>query len=144
MNICIPIEKDRGLKSPICLHFGTAPKFLIIDCLTMEYQVVDNLNTVNDNQKSLIQCLVGYAVKSVMVNGINLDSLHSLQSANISVFSSTEDTVEAIVNAYNANKVNPVTLGEPCSRKVGDKSFSIPVCGKGPFNRRGGGCLGGC
>ena len=31
MRICIPIDKDLGLDSPICGHFGSAPFFLIAD-----------------------------------------------------------------------------------------------------------------
>jgi len=34
MKLCIPISEDRGLDSPICGHFGSAPAFLLVDTET--------------------------------------------------------------------------------------------------------------
>lgn len=31
MNLCIPVTQDLGLQSPVCMHFGSAPLFLIVD-----------------------------------------------------------------------------------------------------------------
>ncbi len=31
MNICIPVNEDKGLQSPVCAHFGSAPAFMIVD-----------------------------------------------------------------------------------------------------------------
>ena len=31
MNICIPITRDNGIQSPVSLHFGSAPLFMVVD-----------------------------------------------------------------------------------------------------------------
>jgi predicted Fe-Mo cluster-binding NifX family protein len=140
MNICIPIEENQGMKSRMCLHFGTAPKFVIVDTDTMMFEVVDN-----PERPRLMRFLSARKVESVVVGGIGLASLDELHAASISVYSSTEDTIEEIVHAFNTGTINPVTLGAPCQqRKGGSRSFELPSCGLGVSGKRRGDCSGGC
>jgi predicted Fe-Mo cluster-binding NifX family protein len=145
MNICIPIEENLGMKSRMCLHFGTAPKFVIVDTDTLMFEVVDN-----PDRRRLMRFLRELKVGSVVVGGIGLSALDELHAADIAVYSSGEDTIEEIVHAFNTGTINPVTLGAPCHRKGGGRSFAIPSCGLGTSGRGGasgrgnGDCSGDC
>ncbi|HUK64176.1 MAG TPA: NifB/NifX family molybdenum-iron cluster-binding protein, partial [Dongiaceae bacterium] len=44
MNLCIPVEADRGLASRVSPHFGSAPAFLIVDARTDRYKAITNVN----------------------------------------------------------------------------------------------------
>ncbi len=140
MNICIPIEENLGIKSRMCLHFSTAPKFILIDTDTLMFEVKDA-----PDRRSLKHFLTAHEVKSVVVGGIGLSSLDELHAADIAVYSSAEDTIEEIVHAFNTGTINPVTLGESCRRGGGiGRSFSVPSCGCGGPKRGGGDCSGEC
>jgi predicted Fe-Mo cluster-binding NifX family protein len=144
MKLCIPIDENRGLSSDLCLHFSTAPKFLVIDIQTMSFEVLDNPDDARSAPDRLLRLLSEHDVKSAVVGGIGLTALDSLCDAGISVFSSAEDTVSKIVQAFKAGTTNPVTLGTACSKQSVGRGFSLPVCGQKMGRRHGGSCSGGC
>ena len=49
MNVCIPISEDRGLASPVCGHFGSAPAFLVVDTETRSHRVLANTNAHHEH-----------------------------------------------------------------------------------------------
>ena len=42
MRVCIPVEKNEGAESKPYNHFGSAPKFLIVNLEGEEIEVIDN------------------------------------------------------------------------------------------------------
>lgn len=144
MKLCIPIDENLGLSSDLCLHFSTAPKFLIVDIQTMSFEVLDNQDGGCRAAEHLPRLLSAHNVKSVVVGGISLTALDSLHDAGISVFSSTEDTVLKIVQAFNDGTINPVALKTSCNRRSVGRNFSLPVCDRNMGRRHGGSCSGGC
>lgn len=127
MNICIPIEEDKGLSSEICLHFGSAPKYMIVDTRTLTYRVVSN----GEGDCSAEQ-LAGDDIHSVVVGGIGLRSLSEFREAGISVVSTREDQVREIVASFNAGEVNPVDLQHTCRFQSAGRGFrGSGGCGQG-------------
>ena len=124
MTICIPINEDKGLKSELCLHFTTAPNFMIIDPSTLQLNVIDNegIGTAQPVDE-LVALLSEYAVSSAVVGGINPVVLRELQRVGISVFSSARDNVDDIVAAFTAGDVTPVTLDSHCSNRHTGRGF---------------------
>ena len=143
MNLCIPIDENLGLESAICLHFSTAPKLMVIDPETLSFEIFENPDCAPDEPRNLLSFLREFRVTSVVVGGIGVAVLDYLNAAGISVFSSTEDKVSEIVDAFNKGTINPVTLGAPCHGASAGRRFSIPGCGR-KYGGQGGGCTGGC
>ena len=142
MKIGIPIDEDKGLLSQICLHFGKAPKFLVVNTQTKKFNVINNGDTATaSRQSSVVALLSAQKVSSVVVGGIGLGALDTLQSAGIAVYSSAKDTVDEIVEEVNAGSINPVTLGNSCSHKRrGGRGFNGPSGCSGSHGQ--GGCHG--
>lgn len=144
MNLCIPVDENLGLKSVICLHFGTALKLMVVDSKTLSFEIYENPDRARKDPAKILQFLSQHLVKSVVVGGIGIAMLDRLNTAGISVFSSKEDTVADIVQAYNKGTINPVTLGASCQGPSGGRNFSIPTCRVKFGGRNSGSCSGGC
>ena len=142
MHLCIPVDDTPGLESRLSLHFGSAPKFMVVDPKTGTFEIFDNPDPDHRDSTRLLRFFSLHKVSHVAVGGISLEMLDDLQRAGISVFSSAEDTAEGILRDFNAGTVNPVNMGTvPCRRKEPGRGFAIPTCGGG-FKRNGGNCCG--
>ena len=47
MRICIPVQKNEGSQSKPYNHFGSAPKFLVVNLEGEEIEVIDNGDFMN-------------------------------------------------------------------------------------------------
>ena len=45
MKLCIPVDEDLGLESPVCAHFGSAPYFMIVEVESRTHRAIPNRNT---------------------------------------------------------------------------------------------------
>ncbi len=132
MNICIPIEVDKGLESEICLRFGTASQFIIVDTNTMKYNIVQG----DDSDQTVPEAIMASEkIDSVVVGGIGVRSLCDFKEAGIDVVSTREDRVEEIVASFNKGEVNPVTLDHTCAFRHVGRGF------RGPGGCGGEGCF---
>ena len=142
MYLCIPVDESPGLESRLSLHFGSAPKFMVVNPQTGAFEVFDHPDPEHRDPACLMRFFSLHKISHVAVGGISLDLLDDLQRAGISVFSSAEDTAEGILRAFIAGTVNPVNIETvPCRRRETGRGFSIPTCGGG-FKRHGGNCSG--
>jgi predicted Fe-Mo cluster-binding NifX family protein len=137
MNICIPVEKNDGLDSQLCLHFGKAPMFVVINTDTLHMEVYENIASDSEPDSSACCKLAAEGeINSVVVGGIGLEALSDLQATGLSVYSSTKDTVREIVDEFSSGALNPITMGNRCrsgSRGFGGRGrgFGGVGCGGG-------------
>jgi predicted Fe-Mo cluster-binding NifX family protein len=117
MNICIPIEEDRGLRSKVSRHFGSAPKFLIVDTGTSEYRTIENRNHGREHhhgQCRPLDSIRGEDINSILVGGIGGGAFRQLQQAGIQALLSEHQTVEEAIAAYAAGDLKPVDPSSVC------------------------------
>jgi predicted Fe-Mo cluster-binding NifX family protein len=115
MNICIPINEDRGLTSPVCAHFGSAPFFMIVDTDSGACRALQNTNEHHAHGMCTpLAALRGVSIDGMAVGGIGMGALNKLSAAGIRVFLSDRPTVEETVNAYKAGTLRPVTADNAC------------------------------
>ena len=62
MNVCIPVDEERGLDSPVCGHFGSAPFYLIVNADSGDCHAVPNLEPARIIDRNLL--LAEIAIKS--------------------------------------------------------------------------------
>jgi predicted Fe-Mo cluster-binding NifX family protein len=129
MNICIPITLDDGIRSPVDLHFGSAPIFMIVDTESGSCRAVPNrdLHHGHGMCQPLAQ-LAGESVDAMVVGGIGMGALGKLRAADIRVFFSEHPTVEGTVAAFKAGTLREATPATACGHH-----------GHAPEGRRGGG-----
>lgn len=116
MNICIPVNEDQGLQSPVCAHFGSAPVFLIVDTDTDDCRAVVNQHAVHAH--GMCQPLASLSkerLDGIVVGGIGMGALMKLKASNIAVFLSGHPTVHETIAAYKAGTLKPVTAQNTCA-----------------------------
>ncbi|MDD5011936.1 MAG: NifB/NifX family molybdenum-iron cluster-binding protein [Phycisphaerae bacterium] len=115
MKICIPVIEDKGLKSRVCEHFGSAPLFLIVDTDSNELNAIQNQNLHHAHGMCQpLKALAGTNVEGVVVGGIGMGALVKLQAANIKVYLSEKPTVEETIAALKSGGLREVTPETAC------------------------------
>jgi predicted Fe-Mo cluster-binding NifX family protein len=115
MNICIPVTQDRGLQSPVCAHFGSAPLFMIVDTESGICRPIVNGNCQHHHgQCQPLSALAGEQFDAMAVGGIGMGALNRLQAANLRVFISNEPTVEKTVAALKSGLLPEATPATAC------------------------------
>jgi predicted Fe-Mo cluster-binding NifX family protein len=130
LNICIPIQEDKGLKSEICIHFGSAARFIVVDTDTLAYRVVSTgIEAAEGNPVDLI---TRDPIDSVVVGGIGVRSLCDLREAGVDVVSTREDRVDDIVASFKEGDVNEINLDHTCRLQQRGRGFrGFGGCGGG-------------
>jgi len=117
MNICIPITRDNGIRSPVSLHFGSAPIFMVIDTETGSCRAITNRTLHHDHGmcQPLAQ-LAGEKLDAIVVGGIGMGALGKLKTANICVYFAEHPTVEETVAAFKTGTLREVTPAAACAQ----------------------------
>ena len=116
MKVCIPIDEDQGLASPVCEHFGSAPMFMIADTATETARAIPNRNQHHGHGMCRpLQALDGQDIEGIVVGGIGRGALDKLTAADVSVFQSPFDTVAETLEALKAGQLEPVTPDRACA-----------------------------
>lgn len=106
MNICVPVEADNGIHSPVCAHFGSAPAFMIVECDTGSCRAIVNGDQHHSHGMCMpLQWLQGERIDGVVVSGIGMGALSKLNAANIKVYISRHATVGDVVAAFKAGSL---------------------------------------
>jgi predicted Fe-Mo cluster-binding NifX family protein len=115
MNICIPVNEDLGLKSPVCAHFGSAPFFMIVDTESRTCRAIPNANQHHAHGMCMpLAALSGERIDGMAVGGIGFGALNKLTAGGITVFLAEHATVEDTVTAYQAGSLRTVTPETAC------------------------------
>jgi predicted Fe-Mo cluster-binding NifX family protein len=117
MNICIPVEEDKGLESQVCEHFGSAPVFLIVNTDDGACRAIPNTNHQHAHGMCQpLMALAGEDVNGVVVGGIGMGAVMKLNAGGIQVLKSGFATVRETVDAYNAGQLPQVTAQTACGQ----------------------------
>lgn len=116
MKICIPIIEDKGSKSPVNPHFGSAPLFLIVDTDTGECRSIPNRNEHHAHGMCMpLQSLQGEQLDGIVVAGIGAGALNKLMNAGLKVYYSDQSSVEDTLSEFKAGKLREMTPGMACT-----------------------------
>ena len=120
MNICVPVKEDKGLQSPISLHFGSASLFVVFDTESGAVRALANRN--HEHAHGMCQPLLsleGEKIDGIVVGGIGMGALSKLQAAGIRVFLCGEGTVSDAVDAYRAGALQEASPATACQHHGG-------------------------
>ena len=120
MKICFPIEVDNGADSRVFGHFGSAPKFIIYDTETSNFETIDNGNLGHEHgQCSPIAALQGKSIDALVAGGIGAGAINKLNAMGIQVYRGYDATVQQNVELFNSNSLQAMTLQSACSQHGG-------------------------
>lgn len=117
MKLCIPIKENKGLKSEVYSHFGSAPAFLIFDTNSKEEIIIDNSNMNHVHGAcNPIQTIGGRNVDAVIVGGIGGGAISKLNANNIKVFQSAQGTVQLNIDLFNESSLPELAMEHACTQ----------------------------
>lgn len=115
MKICIPINEDRGLDSPVCGHFGSAPGFLVTDTETAEFHVQPNGNQHHAHGMCQpLQALGEVSPEALIVGGIGRGALLKLNASGIRVFLAVDGNVAENLTALREGRLPEASPETAC------------------------------
>lgn len=118
MNLCIPIDADRGLESPICGHFGSAPAFMIVDTATGARRVLANENDHHAHGSCVpVGMLQREGIGGAVVAAIGLGALRRLQASSVHVYLADQGTVGAALSAWEAGALQRMQPAQACAAR---------------------------
>jgi len=116
MRLCVPIEADAGLQSPVCAHFGSAPAFMLVDTGSGECRAIPNGNQHRGHGMCMpLRSLEGEPIDAMVVGGIGMGALNKLGAAGIRVYRSEHATVGEVVAALKAGSLELMQPGMACA-----------------------------
>jgi predicted Fe-Mo cluster-binding NifX family protein len=116
VNICVPVETDNGLQSPVCAHFGSAPAFILVDTDTGSCRAIVNRNQHHGHGMCVpLQSLQGERIDAMVVGGIGMGALNKLDAANIRVYVAGHATVEEVMAAFKEGALRLMQPGMACA-----------------------------
>jgi predicted Fe-Mo cluster-binding NifX family protein len=117
MNICIPVDEDKGLHSQVCAHFGSAPVFMIVDTDSGSCRAIPNNNQHHGHGMCMpLQSLQGEHIDGMVVGGIGMGALNKLNAVNIQVYISELATVGETVAAFKAGTLKLMQANMACAQ----------------------------
>ncbi len=116
MNICIPVDEDKGLQSPVCAHFGSAPAFMIVDTDSGSCRAIPNQNQHHGHGQCMpLASIRGEPIDGMVVGGIGMGALNKLRAAGIQVYVSSHATVAQTVDAFKAGALKLMLPNMACA-----------------------------
>ena len=107
MKICIPVVENKGMESSPYNHFGSAPKFLVVNLDGEEIEVIDNGDLDHEHGKCQpLKALANKSVDVVIVRGIGAGAISKLNSMGTKVFKGVEGNVKENLELLKEFTVN--------------------------------------
>lgn len=127
MKLCFPIVQDQGLDSAVYGHFGSAPRFLVVDVVSGVVSAVDNSDKVHAHGAcNPARAVANLEVDGIVVGGIGRGALMSLNRAGYRVFQAQGGSVRDNLLAAQGGSLQEFAPGS--------------VCGGHSHSNAGGGC----
>ena len=121
MRICIPVQKNEGSESKPYNHFGSAPKFLVVNLEGEEIEVIDNGDLDHEHGKCQpLKALEGNKVDAIIVGGIGAGAIMKLNAMGTKVYRGVNDTIEANLKLLQENKLQELSKDDACSHNHSD------------------------
>jgi len=109
MQVCFPIEENKGLDSIVYNHFGSAPLFVKVDSETMAVEVLQNNNQHHDHGMCHpLAALSGHTIDALVVGGIGAGALAKLNDAGIAVYRASAPTIKENIGLIAQKKLSPM------------------------------------
>lgn len=115
MKLCFPVLENNGLESRLYGHFGSAPRFVMVDTETSEVTSINSSNRVHQHGAcNPIAGLGGHPVDAIVVGGIGGGALHKLNAAGVRVFQGQEGTIAKNLALFRADALPEYAPGHTC------------------------------
>ena len=122
MKICFPVQHDNGIESTVFGHFGSAPKFIVVDSETNEVSTINNRDQHHGHGAcNPLKALDGHKVDAVVVVGIGAGALTRLQQSGIAVYQAKSESIVENIVLFATNHLPQFSLQGCCGGHLSDE-----------------------
>ena len=115
MKICFPVQKDEGIESPVYNHFGSAPRFVVVDTETNGLATINNRDQHHSHGScNPMKALDNQKVDAVVVGGIGAGALTRLNQMGIRVHRAGAETVRDNLSLFSSRGLQELTVQGCC------------------------------
>jgi len=115
MKICFPVSRNDGLESQVFGHFGSAPRFVLVDSDTRELQEVTNQDRHHAHGAcSPLRALGDHQVDAIVVGGIGAGALMGLNRAGLKVYRAQGSTIADNLACLSQRELSELTPAQVC------------------------------
>ena len=115
MKLCFPVQHDNGIESAVFGHFGSAPKFIVVDTETNVVSTIHNRDQHHVHGAcNPLKALDSHKVDAVVVGGIGAGALTRLQQSGIKVYKAQSESIGENVVLFATNNLPQFTLQGCC------------------------------
>lgn len=116
MKIAFPTQENKGFKSPIYGHFGSAYYFVVVDTEENSTEIIENPDRDHlHGHCQPLKALNGRRVDAVIVGGIGGGALRKLSMEGIKIYRAAEGTVRDNLELLDAGKLPEFTPDQTCA-----------------------------
>ncbi len=119
MKICIPALSDEGLDAKVSDHFGSAPYFTLVDTDSDAMEIVANDHHHGQGRCSPIKLFKNKNLDAIICHGLGKNAFAVLAKFGLPVYTASESTVRAAVDAFKAQNVTYLTADTACGGHTG-------------------------
>jgi ArsR family transcriptional regulator len=120
MKLCFPVESNKGLKSVVYGHFGSAPMFIVYDTETSAIDTVSNQDLSHEHGMcSPLKALNGKLIDAIVVGGIGAGAINKLNSMGIKVYKAGDNSIQSNISLFQSNSLSELTINNACNNHGG-------------------------
>jgi len=115
VQICFPVEVDKGLESEVFGHFGSAPFFVVFDTQAKSVHTINNQDLGHvHGMCNPLKALNGKMVDTIVVGGIGAGAINKLNEMGIKVFKALGGSVQENLGSFETNTLTEMTVKQAC------------------------------
>lgn len=115
MKICVPVEVNKGLKSEVYGHFGSAPFFAICDIETGNIEFIDNANEDHAHgQCNPLAAIAGRGISAIIVGGIGARAIERLNAEGIKAYRAPRGPLSEAIGMFKKKELPEITPSDSC------------------------------
>ena len=116
MKICVPVEKNDGIKSKVYGHFGSAPFFALYDTESKELEIIDNTQKEHEHGScNPVKAFEEKKIDAVFVAGIGRGAFEVLRSAGIKVCIANGKTLDDLLKIIKMKTFKEIDDSNLCN-----------------------------
>ena len=117
MNLCIPTETNEGKNAVVCVHFGSAPYFTIVDTEKDSVEIINNANQHHAHGMCQpMNALMGKKIDAVVTGGMGARAVQGLNQGGIKAYRAIPGTVADIADQFVKGGLEEITANNACAQ----------------------------
>jgi ArsR family transcriptional regulator len=115
VKICVPVERNDGIKSKVYGHFGSSPFFALYDTDSKKLEIIDNSQKEHEHGScNPVKAFEEKKIDAIFVSGIGRGAFEVLRCLGIKVYFAEERTIDELLSSIRTGAFKEVDASGLC------------------------------